>query len=91
MASSETVAFATRLPAAEAERLEEVIETTDLSESDLLKRAARWYILKNPDNHPAFQSIQRRIGPLVELGILPVDSVPGDVPITVPGHFDRDE
>lgn len=44
-----TIAFATRLRATEAERLEAAIEETDWSKATIVRRAVRYYIRKNPD------------------------------------------
>lgn len=70
MTTGETEAFATRLPAAEATRVREAIDETDLSKSDLLARALRYYVEQNPDEIPAFRPNAQATGPLEEIGIL---------------------
>jgi predicted DNA-binding protein len=47
--SETTSAFATRLPAAEAERLDAAIKATNQSTAELLRRAIRFYMAANPD------------------------------------------
>lgn len=49
MESNPTSAFATRLPAQEAEQLEAAIEATDQTTAELLRRAIRFYMAENPD------------------------------------------
>lgn len=50
METESTKAFATRLPAEEAEVLNEVVEETRLTRSALLRKAIRLYMVKNPDH-----------------------------------------
>lgn len=49
MGEPSSKAYATRLPATEAEQLEAALEETGLSTSELVRRAIRYYISKNPD------------------------------------------
>lgn len=49
MRSEPTKAFATRLPATEAKRLEEAVNETDLTKSTLIRQAIGFYIAENPD------------------------------------------
>jgi|GEM_PF-3491093 len=70
MTQSETEAFATRLPAAEAARVRDAVEQTGLSRSDLLGRALRYYAVENPDRIPSFQTGNPGTGPLEKAGIL---------------------
>lgn len=50
MESKTTKAFATRLPAREAEILEEVVEEVGLTRSALVRKAIRFYMAENPDH-----------------------------------------
>lgn len=43
-------AFATRLPASDADVVNAVIDETDLTDSQILRRAIRYYLRENPDN-----------------------------------------
>jgi hypothetical protein len=74
MTQSETEAFATWLPAAEAARVRDAVEQTGLSKSDLVARALRYYAGENPDAIPAFHTNDQRTGPLKEAGILPQET-----------------
>jgi predicted DNA-binding protein len=47
--ATQTRAFATRLPAPEAERLEAVVEETNQTKSAVVRRAIRYYLEQNPD------------------------------------------
>lgn len=49
MRSHTSKAFATRLQATEAEQFEAVLEETGQSKSELVRRAIRYYVSKNPD------------------------------------------
>ena len=49
MRSRTSKAFATRLPATEAEQLEAAIEKTGQSKSMFVRRAIRFYVSRNPD------------------------------------------
>lgn len=49
MESESTKAYATRLPNSEAELLEEAIDETGRTNSDLVRRALRHYIAENSD------------------------------------------
>lgn len=53
MRSHSSEAFATRLPAQEAEQIEAAIEDTGWSESDFVRYAIRYYVTRNPDDIPA--------------------------------------
>lgn len=69
MSSEPTKAFATRLPATEAELLQAVVEETDLTRSDIVKRALRHYLADNPDQIRILtpeDSLDRFIRELVE-------------------------
>ena len=74
MVTGETEAFATRLPAKEAERVLEAVEQTDWSRATLLERALRYYIDGNPDDIPAFRVGNHNDGPLEKAGILPEEA-----------------
>jgi hypothetical protein len=71
MTTGETEAFATRLSAEEAERVQEALDQTNRFRSDLLALGFRYYMAKNPDNIPAFRPDDPDLDPLAELGILP--------------------
>jgi hypothetical protein len=71
MTSGDTEAFATRLTAEEASYVNEAIEQTGLSQSDFVARSVRYYLIENPDNIPALQADELKIGPLEKAGILP--------------------
>ena len=43
-------AFATRLPATEAESLDKALEETGQSKAEFVRRAIRYYVSKNPDD-----------------------------------------
>lgn len=73
MVSEETKAFATRLLAKKAERILEAVEETNWSRSNILERALLYYLDENPDNIRAFRDGEAHPGPLVEIGVLPVD------------------
>lgn len=73
MVSEETKAFATRLPAKEADRILKPVQETNWSKSTILERGLRYYIDENPDNIRAFRYDEPPRGPLAEVGILPVD------------------
>jgi metal-responsive CopG/Arc/MetJ family transcriptional regulator len=49
MGDPSSKAYTTRLPATEAEQLEAALEETDQSRSELVRRAIRYYLSKNPD------------------------------------------
>lgn len=49
MGSNPTEAFATRLPAAEAEQLEKALTEAGWTKSQLVRRAVRHYVNDNPD------------------------------------------
>jgi len=71
MTSGDTEAFATRLSAAEANRIRKALNQTGLSKSDLIARGVRYYIDENPDGVPAFRPDDYEIDPLEKAGILP--------------------
>lgn len=71
MRSAKTEPFATRLSVQEAELIQNATEQTDLSRSDLLALAFRWYMAENPDDIPAFCSAEPVTDALTELEILP--------------------
>jgi predicted DNA-binding protein len=50
MPTQNSKAFATRLPADEAERIEAAVEQTEQTKSAFIKRAVRYYVIKNPDD-----------------------------------------
>lgn len=52
MSSNSSEAFATRLPTDEAEQLTTIIEATDQTEAEVVRRALRDYIERNPDEIP---------------------------------------
>ena len=64
MPNGKTKAFATRIPADEALRIERAVEETDWTKSELLRRALRYYEKRNPDDilafHPEF-SVERML------------------------------
>ena len=69
MGSKPTKAFATRLPANEANQLERIIEGTDQTKSVLVRRAIRYYVKENPDRLNALypeDSIERFMAELGE-------------------------
>jgi len=69
MESEPTKAFATRLPLSEAELLEEAIDETGRTTSDLVQRALRHYMTENPDRIQALypeKSLDRFVSELVE-------------------------
>jgi len=74
MTSGDTEAFATRLSAAEAERIHEALDQTGLSKSDLLARGMRYYIDENPDRIPAFRPNDYEMDPLEKAGLLPPEN-----------------
>lgn len=49
MGSEPTKAFATRLPANEADQLERSIKETGQTKASLVRRAIQYYIKENPD------------------------------------------
>jgi predicted DNA-binding protein len=49
MGSNSSQAFATRLPDDTAEQLEAILEDTDLTKSELGRRAFRFYLDEDPD------------------------------------------
>lgn len=53
MRARSSEAFATRLPAQEAEQIKAAIEDTGWSESDFVRHAIRYYFTRNPDEIPA--------------------------------------
>jgi predicted DNA-binding protein len=53
MRARSSEAFATRLPAQEAEQIEEAIEDTGWSKSDFVRHAIRYYVSRNPDDIPS--------------------------------------
>lgn len=53
MRSRSSTAFAARLPAGEADQVEEAIEQTGWSQSKFVRRALQYYISRNPDDIPA--------------------------------------
>lgn len=53
MRARSSTAFATRLPAQEAEQVEAAIEETDWSKSEFVRQAIRYYVTQNPDAIPA--------------------------------------
>jgi hypothetical protein len=53
MRARSSEAFATRLPAQEAEQIEAAIEDTSWSKSDFVRHAIRYYVTRNPDDIPA--------------------------------------
>jgi metal-responsive CopG/Arc/MetJ family transcriptional regulator len=52
MRSRSSTAFAARLPAREAEQVEEALEQTGWSQSEFVRRALQYYISQNPDDIP---------------------------------------
>jgi hypothetical protein len=74
MTSGDTEAFATWLSAAEAKRIHEALDQTDLSKSDLIARGVRYYIEENPDGVPAFRPDDYEMDPLEKAGILPPEN-----------------
>jgi hypothetical protein len=70
MTSGKTEAFATRISNDGGERVEEAARETSLSKSDLLARALRFYMAKNPDDIAAFYSDTYREGPLERAKIM---------------------
>ena len=74
MTSGDTEAFATRLSAAEAERIHEALDQTGLSKSDLLARGMRYYIDENPDGISAFRPNNYETDLLEKAGILPPEN-----------------
>jgi hypothetical protein len=52
--SESTKAFATRVAASEAAQLEDALDETDWSKSDLVRRAIQYYVERNPDDIQAF-------------------------------------
>lgn len=56
MTSNTSRAFAGRLPADEAELFEAAIEESNETKSELVRRALRRYIRRNPDDSEAFRS-----------------------------------
>lgn len=73
MGSSTAEAFATRLPAEEADRFERARDQAGLATSDFVARGLRYYVQQNPDNIPAFHPDEHELGPLQQLGVLPKD------------------
>lgn len=69
MRSEPTKAVATRLSAAEAELLEEATAEVDWTTANLVRRAIRYYVEKNPDDivvlHPE-DSLERFVTELME-------------------------
>jgi hypothetical protein len=64
-----TKAFATRVTASEAAQLEDALEETDWTKSDLVRRAIQSYIERNPDDIRAFYpegSLEEFVTELVE-------------------------
>jgi len=51
-----TEAFATRLPAEQADQIEAAIKETETTRSDLLRRAVEYYIHRNPGDVAVFYS-----------------------------------
>ena len=74
MVTGETEAFATRLPAKEAERVVEAVQQTDWTRASLLERALRYYLAENPDDIPVFRDEDHQVGPLEKAGILPEEA-----------------
>lgn len=70
MTAGETVAFATRLRAEEAELIKEAVDQAGISRSELLAFGFRYYMDKNPDNIPAFRPEGQDLCYLEEAGIL---------------------
>lgn len=62
-------AFATRVSAEEAERINAALEQTGQSRSRLVGDALRNYMQKNPDDIPAFRTESEGQSPLGELDI----------------------
>jgi len=62
-------AFATRVSAEEAERIEAALEHTGQTQSDLVGDGLRYYIQENPDDVPAFRSESEGQDPPGELDI----------------------
>jgi len=54
MENPSSKAYATRLPSAEVEQLEEALEETEQSQSEFVRRAIRYYVSKNPDEITVF-------------------------------------
>lgn len=54
MQSKSTKAFATRLPAADAELLEEAIDETGWTKAALVRRTIQYYAEENPDHIGVF-------------------------------------
>lgn len=74
MVTGESEAFATRLPAREADQVLEAVEQTDWTRASLLERALRYYLAENPDDIPVFRDGDHQVGPLEKAGILPEES-----------------
>lgn len=74
MVTGESEAFATRLPAREAERVLEAVEQTDRTRASLLERALRYYLAENPDDIPVLRDGDHQAGPLEKAGILPEEA-----------------
>ena len=69
MSEESSTAFATRLPSEEARQLESIIEATGQSQSDVLRRAIRFYLDRNPDGVPALYpegSVERMMAEMEE-------------------------
>lgn len=74
MVTGKTEAFATRIPAKQAEQVVEAVEQTDWSRATLLERALRYYIDENPDDLRAFKDGNHQDGLLEKAGILPKEA-----------------
>jgi hypothetical protein len=64
MVTRETEAFATRLPEDEAKLVKQIVEETDQTEAEILRRMMRFYLRYNPDEIPVLYpegSIQRML------------------------------
>ena len=71
MTTDETEPFATRLTPEEAAQIQEAVDKTELSRSDLLSLGFRYYMDQNPHDIPAFRPNDPDLGYLEQEGILP--------------------
>jgi|GEM_PF-2214572 metal-responsive CopG/Arc/MetJ family transcriptional regulator len=71
MSEESSRAFATRLPSEDARQLESIIEATGQSRSDVVRRAIRFYLDRNPDRVPELYpegSVDRMMAEMGENG-----------------------
>jgi len=73
MASDTTEAFATRLSQERAEDFKQAVAETDVSRSDLLARAARYYLEQNPDEISSLKPNGHVDDFLSQAGVLPAE------------------